>query len=35
MTKKTVTAKDKKQLKALIREAIKKDGYECDLNLRI
>lgn len=32
MTKKTVTAKSKKHLKALIREAIKKDGYKCDLN---
>ena len=32
MTKKNITAKDKEQLKALIREAIKKDGYKCDLN---
>ncbi len=32
MTNKTITAKDKEHLKALIREAIKKDGYECDLN---
>ncbi len=32
MTRKTVTAKKKKHLKALIRKAIKKDGYFCDLN---
>ena len=32
MTKKTVTAKSKKHLKALIRETIKKEGYKCDLN---
>lgn len=32
MTKKTIIAKDKKHPKALIREAIKKDGYFCDLN---
>ncbi len=32
MTNKTTIAKDKEHLKALIREAIKKDGYECDLN---
>lgn len=32
MAKKSVTAKDKEHLKALIREAIKKEGYFCDLN---
>lgn len=32
MTNKTIIAKDKEHLEALIHEAIEKEGCECDLN---
>ncbi len=32
MTNKPIVAKDRKHLKALIRETIEKEGSECDLN---